>query len=205
MNRVAVIGAGGHAKVVISTLRASGQEVVAIFDDDLSLKDKDVLGVAVSGPTGEITPNEFDYAVIAVGTNKTRQKIAQSLSLPWGVAISPSARVDSSVKIGAGTVVFAGAIVQPDTVIGEHVIVNTGATIDHDCVIGDFAHIAPGVNIAGNVSLGQGAFLGIGSAVIPGKRIGEWTTIGAGSVVLQDIGANKIAYGVPARPRTQQK
>ena len=203
MKRIAVIGGGGHAKVIISTVYASGDEVIAVFDDDLSLKGTLISGVTVCGPTTNIRPEEFDQAIIAIGTNTVRQKVAQSLSLPWGTAISPSAQVDPSLKIGEGTVVFAGAIIQPDTVIGKHVIINTGATIDHDCVIGDFVHIAPGVHLAGNVSLEAGVFLGIGSVVIPGKRIGCWTTIGAGAVVLQDIGERKVAYGVPARVKTE--
>ena len=32
-------GASGHAKVLVSILRAAGQEVSAIFDDDLDKKD----------------------------------------------------------------------------------------------------------------------------------------------------------------------
>jgi acetyltransferase EpsM len=41
--------------------------------------------------------------------------------------------------------------------------------------------------------------------VIERRSIGAWTTIGAGAVVLDDIPANVIAVGVPARVvRTKQ-
>lgn len=201
MKRVAVIGAGGHAKVVISAVRSAGDEVAVVFDDDPSLQGSTVLGALVCGPIAMINTQAFDAAVIAIGVNKIREKIAKALKLPWATVISPAAWLDPSVNIGAGTVIFAGAIIQPDSIIGEHSIVNTGATIDHDCVIGDFVHIAPGVNLGGNVALEDGVFLGIGSAIIPGRRVGRWTTVGAGAIVLRDIGPQQIAYGVPARAR----
>ena len=201
MRRIAVIGAGGHAKVVISALRASGDEVSVVFDDDPALQGYKVLGAAVCGPITMINSQEFDAAVIAIGGNETREKVTKLVKLPWATVISPAAWVDPSVKIGAGTVIFAGAILQPDSIVGEHTIVNTGATIDHDCVIGDFVHIAPGVNLAGNVVLEDGVFLGIGSTVIPGRRVGRWSTVGAGALVLRNIESQQVAYGIPARAK----
>ncbi|MGV8042541.1 MAG: hexapeptide transferase, partial [Thermoanaerobaculaceae bacterium] len=35
--RLVVVGAGGHAKVVIATARAAGFSVVAVLDDDVAL------------------------------------------------------------------------------------------------------------------------------------------------------------------------
>jgi sugar O-acyltransferase (sialic acid O-acetyltransferase NeuD family) len=139
------------------------------------------------------------HAVLAIGDNRTRQRFADPARCRFATIVHPRAIVDPSVKLGPGTVVFAGAVIQPDTTLGAHVIVNTGASIDHDCWLDDFVHIAPGVRLAGNVSLDTGAFLGIGSVAIPGARVGEWTTVGAGAAVIQDVPADVVAAGVPAR------
>lgn len=199
MNDAVVVGAGGHAKVVISTLRAAGMRAAVVVDDDLSKKGQQILGVPVIGDLKSVDGAGFEVGVIAIGNNSYREKAAARLALNWITVVHPYAHIHESVKLGLGTVVFAGAIIQADTIIGNHVIVNTGATIDHDCRIGDFAHMAPGVHLAGNVTVGRASLVGIGSVAIPGIRIGERTTIGAGSVIVRDVPDNVIACGNPAR------
>ena len=192
---IVVIGAGGHSKVLISTLIARGISIAAVFDDDDAKWGNDAQGTVVSEPERE----RGGSAIIAIGDNSKRMEMAKALRFDWATVIHPTAYVHPSAKVGRGTVIFAGAVVQPDAVIGEHAIVNTGATIDHDCVIGDFAHIAPGVHLAGAVQVGEGAFLGIGSVAIPGVKIGRWSTVGAGAVVIRDVGDGVVAVGNPAK------
>ena len=197
---IIVVGAGGHAKVVISTVLAAGMSIAAIYDDAREKWGCKISGFKVSGPLTMIDDSEGQSAIIAVGDNLSRNKIALRFKkLKWVNVVHPSAFVHPSVRLGNGTVVFAGAVIQPDALMGEHCIVNTGATVDHDCEIGSFAHISPGVNLAGSVNVGEGVFIGIGSAVIIGVRIGEWTTIGAGSAVIGDLPSNSVSVGVPAR------
>jgi sugar O-acyltransferase (sialic acid O-acetyltransferase NeuD family) len=191
---IVVIGAGGHAKVVISTLAARGLPIAAVFDDDDTKWGMDAQGTRVSPTERE----RGGSAIIGIGDNGKRRDVASALSFEWQTVIHPSAYVHPSAKLGRGTVVLAGAMVQPDAVIGDHVIVNTGATVDHDCVVGDYAHLAPGVHLAGSVQVGEGAFLGIGSVVIPGVKIGRWSTLGAGAVAIRDLADGVVAVGVPA-------
>ncbi|HUP35368.1 MAG TPA: NeuD/PglB/VioB family sugar acetyltransferase [Candidatus Limnocylindria bacterium] len=191
---IVVIGAGGHAKVLISTLIARGFSIEAVLDDDDSKWGMDVQGTRVS----RIERERGGSGIIGIGDNAQRRELARALNFEWQTVVHPSACVHLSAKVGRGTVVFAGAVVQPDAVIGDHVIVNTGATIDHDCVIGDYAHLAPGVHLAGSVHVGEGAFLGIGSVVIPGVKIGRWSTLGAGAVATRDLADGVVAVGVPA-------
>jgi sugar O-acyltransferase (sialic acid O-acetyltransferase NeuD family) len=197
-----VIGAGGHAKVVIATLRAAGILPRGIFDDDVGRKGDTVLCVTVVGapPDASVLAPEDRRAIIAIGANAARKRIAEDLpGFVWQCAVHPGAIVDSSARLGPGSVVFAGAVIQPDVVVGAHVIVNTGARIDHDGAIGDYAHVAPGCVLGGGVRLAEGAFLGVGACVIPGRAIGAWTTVGAGAAVIRDLPGGVTAVGVPAR------
>lgn len=198
---VAVFGAGGHAKVVISTLLDAGFAPSVVLDDDPASWGRQVLGIPVRGPLNSLADHRVDGAVIGIGTNSVRMRIAeQLLDVAWVTVIHPAAVVHSTVQLGPGTVVFAGAVIQPDTTCGRHVIVNTAASIDHDCVIEDFSHIAPGARLAGNVQVSRAAFLGIGSVVIPGRHIGAGAMVGAGSVVIRDVPASATVAGSPARP-----
>lgn len=194
-----VLGAGGHAKVVVSTIEAAGGKVVGILDDDRTQWGRAVLGHVVRGPIDASAIPSGAAAIIAVGSNRRRAEIAERMPLNYGTAIHPSAVIHSSVAIEPGVVVFAGVIVQADCRVGAHSIVNTSASIDHDCVVGSCAHIAPGVRVAGGVVIGDGALLGIGTSVIPGMSIGAWATVGAGSVIVRAIPGGVVAAGNPAR------
>lgn len=195
---VHVVGAGGHAKVVIATLQSAGFVVEAAWDDDVGRQGGAVLGVPVRGPIDAVP--EGAAVVVALGSNAARKSVVERLPRRAFIAVAhPSAVVHSSVALGAGTVVFAGAVVQPDARLGEHVIVNTGASVDHDCVLEDFVHIAPGVRLAGSVRLREGAFLGIAASAVPGTDVGAWATVGAGGVVVAPIPAKLTAVGCPAR------
>ena len=198
---VAVVGGGGHGKVVVATLLAAGYEVAGILDDDLAKQGTRVLGVPVLGPIALFPGLGLKTAVLGIGANRARQRVAATIGAEWLALVHPAAWIDPSVEIGPGSVVFAGAVIQADAVIGRHAIINTGATVDHDCVVGDFAHVAPGVNLSGGVRVEEGAFLGIGSAAVPLATIGAWATVGAGAVVLGDVAAGTTVVGVPARGR----
>ncbi len=198
-NSIIIIGAGGHSKVVLSTLLAMGKPVAGFVDDNTALIKSEILGYPVLGKISFLADRPNQAAIIGVGDNAIRKKLAITHAhLQWQTAIHPSATIHESVKIAAGSVIFAGVIIQPDSSVGEHTIINTAATIDHDCHIGNFAHIAPGSNLAGGVNIGEGTFIGINSCVIPTVTIGDWSILGAGSVVVKNIQARVVAKGVPA-------
>ncbi len=199
-----VIGAGGHAAVVVATLQAAGETVRVILDDDPRAWGGEVLGVPVTGPVSTSAVRPGEAAVIGIGSNRARRDLASRLPLAWGVAIHPSAIIHPSVEIGEGTVVFAGVILQPRTRVGRHVIVNTAASVDHDGVLEDYVHISPGARLSGNVTVREGALLGVGSAAIPGTTVGAWAVVGGGGAVVADIPDGVTAVGVPARPREKK-
>jgi sugar O-acyltransferase (sialic acid O-acetyltransferase NeuD family) len=196
-----VIGAGGHAKVVIATARAAGWDQVTIVDDDRARWGDRLLGIEVRGPTADVLLDPGATAVLAIGANPTRAHLARAARCRFASLVHPAAMVHTSVRLGPGTVVFAGAIIQPDTRLGAHAIINTGSSIDHDCVLGDAVHVAPGARLAGGVTLEDEVFVGIGAVIVPGITIGRGTTVGAGAAVVRDLPPGVIAIGVPARVR----
>lgn len=196
---ICVIGAGGHAKVVVATVRAAGGRVRAILDDDVSLHGGQVLGVPVAGPVS-VEAIGGAAAVVAVGDNRTRRDLVRRLRAEWVTVVHPQAAVDPSVTLGPGTVVFAGAVIQPDARVGRHVILNTGARVDHDCVLGDFVHLGPGATLCGRVRVDEGALLGVGCCARPSVRVGAWSIVGAGAACVRDVEQRSTVIGVPARP-----
>ncbi|HEY2480741.1 MAG TPA: acetyltransferase [Caulobacteraceae bacterium] len=201
---VVILGAGGHAKVVIELLRAQGRAIAGLTDADSA--PRSVLGVPVVGDDTALAglrDRGVRHAFVAIGDNAARQAAgarATDLGFILVNAVSPTASVSASARLGHGVAVMAGAVINADAVIGDLAIVNSGAIVDHDCHLERCCHVGPGAVLAGGVRLGAGALIGVGASVTPGCSIGARTIVGAGACVVADLGADVTAIGVPARP-----
>lgn len=202
-----VVGASGHAKVVIDIVeRMGGHRIVGLVDRDGKpgkIWDYSVLGRTDDLPAIAARLGVPAY-VLGIGTNADRRRVGEQMresapKLTAVAAIHPSAAVGRDVEIGPGTVVMAGAMINPSCRIGRGCVINTGASLDHDCVMGDYASLAPGAVIGGTCEIGAGAWVGIGATVVQNIRIGAGATVGAGSTVLHDVDADVTVIGTPAR------
>lgn len=197
---VFLIGAGDHAKVVLSTLESCGVECAGIYDDNPDLWGKTLWCIPILGPVSDMPDTPETMAVIAIGANETRRRIyGQFKNVCWPVFVHPLGIVHSSVRIGEGTVVFAGCIIESDAVIGKHSIINSACFIGHDSIVGDFCHIAPRSTVANNAEVGNEVFLGLGAIVKPYTKISDDVMVGMGSAVVKDLDASGTYVGVPAR------
>jgi sugar O-acyltransferase (sialic acid O-acetyltransferase NeuD family) len=208
-HKLIIVGAGGHAKVVIDIIELQGNYAIAgLLDDDIKRKGIDFFGYPILGTRADLPAlysAHLRHAIVAIGNNASRAAAASELDqLGWRFAdaVHPGASIGRGVTIGAGSVVMAGCVVNADAHLGDHVIINTGATIDHDCRIEGAVHIAPGCHLCGGVSVGQGSLLGAGTAVTSGVNIGSRVIVEAGSTVISDVADEARVSGSPARPVT---
>lgn len=198
MNRLMIIGAGGHGKVIADIAAKNGYTDICFVDDHAKGL---CVGFPVVGTTAELE-NWNDGAtdfVIGIGNNAVRKKIAQQYDVNWVALIHPSAQRGLQTSVGKGTVVMAGAVINACAAVGEHCIINTGAIVEHDNVIEDFVHISPNAALGGTVRIGALTHVGIGAAVRNNIRICAECTIGAGAVVVKNIDCCGVYAGVPAR------
>jgi UDP-perosamine 4-acetyltransferase len=208
MDRIAVIGGGGHATVIVDLLRRSQEYLIVGCVDPKPVNRLTEIGIPYLGgdellaglPRLGITKAAMGFAGL---DNCARQELFERVvacGLEFPVLIHPGAIVASGSIIGAGTVVMAGAVVNHGAHIGKNVIVNTSAVVEHDCQVGDSVHLAPGSVLCGGVHVGAFAILGARSCVIQGLSVGEKSFVAAGAVVTRDVGAGARVAGVPARP-----
>jgi len=203
MKKLAIIGAGGHGKVVADCAGLLAWGSISFFDaawkDKLSDPRWPLLG---DTSTFIEKSTEYDGVIIAIGNCEIRWKeyfkIKSSAILITSL-IHPSSFVSQYSKIGEGTVILAGSVVNTDAMIGDACIINVGATVDHDCVLGDSVHVAPGAHISGGVAIGDGSWIGVGAAIKQGINIGKNVMVGAGAVVISDVPDNVTIVGNPAR------
>ena len=195
MNKLLIIGAGGHGKVVADTAEACGYSNIAFLDQSWPEQVENGRWKVVG------KPKQSDVTMFcAVGKNDIRARMFEEYHLNNSpVLIHPSAIISPTVKMGQGALVVAGSIVNADTSIGRGTILNTACSVDHDCMIGDFVHISPGAHLAGGVRVGDGTWIGIGAVVREDVRIGKNVIVAAGAAVVCDIEDGMIVGGIPAR------
>lgn len=207
--KLLLLGAGGHAKVVLDALFSSGSKPSACLDPDPKLKGDALSGVPIPGGEeliGDFPSSKYELinGVGAPRDNQRRKEVFErfrSQGYEFPPVVAPSALCSGSASLGAGAQILTRAVVHPGAVIGENAIVNTGAIIEHDCVIGDHAHIAPGAILCGGVRVDAEGFIGSGAVVLPGVRVGRKALVAAGVVLRKDLPAGDRALPVPARER----
>ena len=203
--KIAVIGKGGHSKVIEDIILSNKEyEIVGYLDDqyeDVTMMDGMYYGPIIAAQNLIHYFDDIKF-VIAIGNNRVRKAIARQLGLSddyYATLIHRNAVVSPSASIGSGTVVMASVVINADVVIGKHVIINTNAVVEHDNKISDFVHISPSATLTGAVTVGEGTHIGAGAVMIPNVEIEEWSVIGAGATIIHDIPANCTAVGVPAK------
>ncbi len=207
---IAIIGFGGHGRVVAAALQAAGHAIVAATDLEPARFAKQRLDFAVISDEaltqryspeqvrlvcgiGTIWPCGADsHRMRAIAKFKMQGYEFAGLQHPFGW-VAPDVRLADTCQI------HAGAVLQPGTVVGDFAIINTRASVDHDCCIAERCHIGPGVTLSGNVEVGAGSHLGTGCTVIQGIKLGRQCFVAAGAIVVSDVADGQFVRGIPAR------
>lgn len=208
IQKIAIIGAGGHAREILDVLDAinavkptydvQGYIVDAAYGEPgTRVNDKPILG-----GFDWFLDNKDCATICAVGAPHLRFRLvnrAKKLGIPFCSIIHPSVIMTRWITIGEGVMIAAGCILTNNIHIGNHVHINLGCTINHDANIADFTTLSPGVHVPGNITCEEGCFIGTGVNFVEKKTIGAWSIIGAGSTITADVPTNTTVVGVPAK------
>ncbi|NQU88807.1 MAG: acetyltransferase [Mariniphaga sp.] len=200
MDKILLLGAGGHARSCIDVLEEENQfEIAGLIEKGESISNES-LGYPVIGTDDDlkVLRQQYKNALITVGqikSPKIRIKLYQllkELDFTLPVIISPHAYVSKHAQIGEGSIIMHGVIINANAKIGNNCIINNKSLIEHDAVIGDHCHIATGAIINGEVSVGNETSIGSGAVTKQAISIGKNCVIGAGVVLKNDIESNKV-------------
>lgn len=200
MNRLIIIGAGGHGKVIADNALKNGYTNICFIDDKAK---GNCMGFPIIGKSADIEKlNDGNTVfIIGIGSNSTRKLIAEKHNVDWATLVHPSAQIGVNVTLGKGTVVMAGVVINACATVGEHCIINTSTVVEHDNVIDNYVHISPNAALGGTVRVGEETHVGIGATIINNVDVCANCIIGAGAVVIKDIKEQGTYVGVPAIKR----
>jgi sugar O-acyltransferase (sialic acid O-acetyltransferase NeuD family) len=204
---IIIIGAGGHAKVLIDALKLLGAPVLGISESEPARRNTELLGIPIicDDPGVKQYPAESVVLVNGIGGVKDttlRTEVFTRFKM-WGYVFSrvihSAAVISADTLLDEGVQVMAGAILQAGVRVGENSIINTKTSVDHDCQIGRHVHLAPGVTLCGNVQIGDSVHVGSGATIIQGINVGPRSVIGAGTLVQKNVPSGVTIIGVPGR------
>ena len=121
--------------------------------------------------------------------------------------IEPGAMIRDNVTIGDHAVIMMGAIINIGATIGEGTMIDMGAILGGRAQVGKNCHIGAGAVLAGVIEppsaspviIEDDVLIGANAVVVEGVHIGKGAVVGAGSIVLNDVPANAVVAGNPAR------
>jgi sugar O-acyltransferase (sialic acid O-acetyltransferase NeuD family) len=189
MEKILLIGGGGHCRSVIDVIEQENRYKIAGIIDKKELIGEKVLGYKIIGCDDDLEElfQTYKNAVITVGqikSNDIRIKLFNKLKqigykLP--TIISPLAYVSKHSIIDEGSVIMHQALINANVKIGKNCIINTKALIEHDCIIEGNCHISTASVLNGGIIVKKNSFYG--SNTVSKENITIRGFIKAGSLI----------------------
>jgi len=197
-----ILGAGGHAAVLMDILRQKKAEVLALVGPKIDSNRKVLQNIPHYLQDDDVftfSPDDIRL-VNGIGSlpgSTLRTKLFSqftAVGYQFETVIADTAIVSAYAELGQGVQVMAGAIIQAGAVIGANSIINSGVIIEHDCIIGAHNHIAPGVTISGDVITEDYVHIGTGASVIQGIKLANHVVVSAGVAVTKNVPAAHTVF-----------
>ena len=193
--KLAIVGAGGHGKVVGEIATLSKYKIIDFFDDKVDKKKRYPFNIAGTINFLKKHLEDYDDFFVSIGDNQIRCEKIEWLKRKKKNLINlvhPKSTISKFSSLGIGICVMANAVINPGCLIKDGVIVNTSASVDHDCIIEDYAHISPNCSLSGGVKIGKFTHLGTGTSVHPYIVIGNYVKTSIGSKIYKNVLNKKI-------------
>lgn len=202
MERIVIIGKGGHAGSLVDILEREKKYEIAgyVVNDKQENAGEKYPVIGSDEDLEQVFQSGIKNAAMGIGflgKSDLREKLwkrLKEIGFSFPVICDPSAVLAQNASIEEGCFVGKGAIVNVNASIGRMCIINSGAIVEHDCSVGDFSHVSVGSVLCGDVHVGRSVFIGANATVIQGKNIGNNCIVGAGTTIRKNMKDNQMAW-----------
>lgn len=196
-----MLGAGGHAKVLLSILQQQGVTIAAVCAPQPPASPL-FNGIRYLADDDDILQFSTRQVALVNGIGALPGKLLRSklfdrfdqLGYQFASVIASSAIVADSARLAAGVQILPGAIVNAEARLAANVLINSGAIIEHDCVLQAHTVVSPGAVLCGGVTCGINSFIGAGATVIQELQLGDNCLAAAGTTVVHNLLDNQSIY-----------
>lgn len=163
----------------------------------------------IFGDWNDVAPvleaNSFEHVEIESNCRNSAIPMLDTKDLP--ARIEPGAIIREQVHIGKNAVIMMGAIINIGAFIGDGTMIDMGAVLGGRATVGNNCHVGAGAVLAGVIEpasatpviIEDNVLIGANAVVIEGCHVGENAVVAAGAVVVNDVPANAVVAGCPAR------
>ncbi len=205
----------------IEPVLAKNAEVINDYVVENDMRNSAVPLLDLKGINARIEPGAMirdqveigDNAVIMMGAIiNIGARIGEGTMIDMGAVLGGRAIVGKHCHIGAGTVLAgvvepASATINIGARIGEGTMIDMGAVLGGRAIVGKHCHIGAGTVLAGVVEpasatpviVEDNVMIGANAVVIEGVHVGENAVVAAGAIVIEDVPANSVVAGCPAK------
>jgi len=197
-----IIGAGGHASVLVDILLSQGRQILAFVSPKSRFMRRVFSGIPQIFSDHDIDRFGVDEVMLVNGLgmlpgSKIREEIHQhycSLGYEFETVIAVSAEVSEFAVLGQGVQVLSKAVIQAGAYVGDQTIINSGALLEHDCRLGALNHVASQATLCGQVRTEDNVFVGAGATIIQNICLGRQSVVGAGAVLVNNLEEGATHY-----------
>ncbi len=169
------------------------------IDDDVTIGYGDFDEPTRLGDESTIRSGSVIYGDVTIGRDfRTGHDVLvrEGTTIGDDVLVGTKTVIDGNTKIGSHVSLQSNVYVPTETEIGSNVFVGPGTVMTND----EYP-IRAEAELDGP-TIEDGASVGANATILPGVTIGENAFVGAGAIVTDDVPANRLAVGAPARIRS---
>lgn len=188
INRLLIVGAGGHGRCCLNIARESYDEIAFLDDNHINERINDCKVIGAIDDIG-LYFSDYQDIIIVVGNNKLRKRITiKAVELGYNIVslISKDSVISKYAKINQGVVIFSNAVVESNAFIGEGSIVTSNVTINHDATIEEYILIYSNTVIRLNALIGSFTCIGSNCTVCFGVKLKAGSDISDGKIIELD-------------------